>query len=43
MHGIGKGKLRDSIASRLIQMPEVRSFRNEYHHRYGYGATEVIF
>ncbi len=43
IHGIGKGKLRDSIASRLIQMPEVRSFRNEYHHRYGYGATEVIF
>ncbi|MEQ8703912.1 MAG: Smr/MutS family protein [Phaeodactylibacter sp.] len=43
IHGIGKGKLRDAIASRLIQMPEVRSFRNEYHHRYGYGATEVIF
>lgn len=43
IHGVGKGKLRDAIASRLIQMPEVRSFRNEYHHRYGYGATEVIF
>ena len=43
IHGIGKGKLRDAIASRLIQMPEVRTFRNEYHHRYGYGATEVIF
>lgn len=43
IHGIGKGRLRDAIASRLMQIPQVRSFRNEYHARYGYGATEVIF
>ena len=43
IHGVGKGRLRDAIASRLIQMPEVASFKNEYHPRYGYGATEVIF
>lgn len=43
IHGVGKGRLRDAIASRLIQMPEVTSFKNEYHPRYGYGATEVIF
>ena len=34
IHGIGKGRLRDSIASRLIQMPEVVSFKNEFHPRY---------
>lgn len=43
IHGLGKGKLRDIIASRLIQMPEVKTFKNEYHPRYGWGATEVIF
>jgi hypothetical protein len=43
IHGLGKGRLRDAIASRLVQMEAVRSFRNEYHPRYGYGATEVVF
>lgn len=43
IHGVGKGRLRDAIASRLFQMPEVKTFRNEYHPRYGYGATEVVF
>jgi len=43
IHGIGKGKLRNEIASRLIQNPDVETFKNEFHPRYGYGATEVIF
>ncbi|MEO1518386.1 MAG: Smr/MutS family protein [Bacteroidota bacterium] len=43
IHGLGKGRLRDVIASRLIRMREVETFRNEYHPKYGYGATEVIF
>lgn len=43
IHGVGKGRLRNNIATRLMQMPEVKSFKNEYHPRYGYGATEVIF
>lgn len=43
IHGIGKGKLKDIIASRLIQMREVKTFKNEYHPRYGWGATEVVF
>lgn len=43
IHGIGKGKLRDVIASRLLRMPEVLTFKNEYHPKYGYGATEVLF
>jgi len=40
---IGKGRLRNEIASRLVQMPEVKTFKNEYHPNYGFGATEVIF
>jgi len=43
IHGIGKGKLKNMIASRLIQNPQVKTFKNEYHPRYGWGATEVIF
>ena len=43
IHGLGKGRLRNEIASRLINNPDVQTFKNEYHPRYGYGATEVIF
>jgi Smr domain len=43
IHGLGEGKLKNAIATRLIQHPYVQTFKNEYHHRYGYGATEVIF
>lgn len=43
IHGVGKGKLRNEIATRLVQMDHIKSFKNEFHPRYGYGATEVIF
>ncbi len=43
IHGVGEGKLRDAIADRLRQHPDVVKFKNEYHAKYGYGATEVIF
>ena len=43
IHGIGKGKLKERIHDLLHRHPSVRSFKNEYHHKYGYGATEVIF
>jgi hypothetical protein len=44
IHGIGKGKLRDSITTRLLQGDfRIETFRNEYHPRYGWGATEIIF
>lgn len=43
IHGVGEGKLRSAIQQRLQEMPEVKSFKNEYHGRYGYGATEVVF
>ena len=42
IHGVGKGKLRDLIASSLLQNRNVTTFKNEFHHRYGFGATEVI-
>lgn len=43
IHGVGEGKLREAIAARLREHPEVVKFKNEFHHKYGYGATEVIF
>jgi hypothetical protein len=43
IHGVGEGKLRDAIAARLRENPDVAKFKNEFHHKYGYGATEVIF
>lgn len=42
IHGVGEGKLRKAIAKGLDGMPEVVSYKNEYHAKYGYGATEVI-
>jgi len=42
IHGLGKGKLRQTIQARLRRRSDIREFRNEYHPRYGYGATEVI-
>lgn len=43
IHGIGEGKLREAIAQELRRHPEVHRFKNEYHPKYGYGATEVVF
>ena len=43
IHGVGKGRLRNEIATRLLNNPDVKTFKNEYHHKYGWGATEVIF
>jgi dsDNA-specific endonuclease/ATPase MutS2 len=42
-HGLGEGKLRTAIARRLKEMHEVSAYKNEYHPKYGWGATEVIF
>ena len=43
IHGVGEGKLRDEIHERLRHKDEVRSFVNQFHHAYGYGATEIFF
>lgn len=42
IHGLGSGKLKSEIHHILRQYKEVKSFSNENHPRYGYGATEVI-
>lgn len=43
IHGVGEGKLRDEIHGILRLKAEVGSFVNQYHHLYGYGATEIFF
>lgn len=43
IHGIGTGALRDAVHQKLRELPEVRSFRNEWLGKYGFGATEVNF
>ena len=42
IHGVGEGKLKDAIADHLRDRPDVVKFNNQYHHKYGYGATEVL-
>ncbi len=42
IHGVGEGKLRDAIAAQLRRNPYVRDYKNEFHKKYGYGATEVM-
>ncbi len=43
IHGIGTGKLRDEIHEILKTKKEVKSFVNQYHPNFGYGATEIYF
>lgn len=43
VHGVGSGKLRDEIHDALRLKKEVKSFVNQYHPSFGYGATEVYF
>ena len=43
IHGIGVGKLRDEIHEILKLRREVKTFINQYHPSYGYGATEIYF
>lgn len=43
IHGVGEGRLKDEIHDRLKLKNEVKSFVNQFHHLYGYGATEIYF
>ncbi|MEO6916148.1 MAG: Smr/MutS family protein [Chitinophagaceae bacterium] len=43
VHGLGSGKLRDEIHEILRHKKEVKTFVNQYHSSYGYGATEIYF
>ncbi len=41
IHGLGEGKLRSEVAELLRNHPHVRRFENNFHPKYGFGATEV--
>ncbi len=43
IHGLGSGKLKDEIHEILKYKKEVKSFVNQYHPNFGYGATEIYF
>lgn len=43
VHGIGEGVLRDEIHDILRLKKDVKSFVNQYHPSFGYGATEIFF
>jgi hypothetical protein len=43
IHGVGEGKLKNEIHELLKPRAVVKSFVNQYHHLYGYGATEIFF
>lgn len=43
VHGLGTGRLRDEIHDLLRLRKEVKSFVNQYHPQFGYGATEIFF
>lgn len=42
VHGLGKGKLKAAIHKMLDKHPQVRSYENTYHSKYGYGSTLVF-
>jgi len=41
IHGIGKGKLKAEIHKMLAKHPQVVSFENDHHIRYGWGSTLI--
>jgi hypothetical protein len=41
IHGIGKGRLKEEIFRRLKNHPHVRNYKNEFHPKYKFGATEI--
>ncbi|MEQ1554746.1 MAG: Smr/MutS family protein, partial [Ferruginibacter sp.] len=43
IHGIGEGVLKDEIHDILKLKKNVKSFVNQFHPLYGYGATEIYF
>ncbi len=41
IHGVGKGKLKEEVHRVLQEYADIKTFKNEYHPRYGFGATFV--
>ena len=42
IHGVGNGTLKTRIHKILSETPEVKSYKNEFHPKYKFGATEVV-
>jgi hypothetical protein len=43
IHGLGKGTLKEEVHKILKATREVGRYKNEWSHKYGFGATEIIF
>lgn len=43
IHGVGTGKLKDEIHAVLKNRKEVKTYVNQYHPNFGFGATEIYF
>lgn len=43
VHGVGEGVLRNEIHDILRLKKDVKSFVNQYHPSFGFGATEIFF
>jgi hypothetical protein len=43
IHGVGTGRLREEIHEILRLKKDVKSFVNQFHPLYGFGATEIYF
>jgi len=43
VHGVGEGRLRDEIHDILRLKKDVKSFVNQFHPSFGFGATEIYF
>jgi hypothetical protein len=41
IHGLGKGRLQKGVEDYLRYHNDVKSFKNEFHEKYGFGATSV--
>ncbi|BDS15129.1 Smr/MutS family protein [Aureispira anguillae] len=42
IHGLGKGKLKEGVDNFLRFHGDIKSYKNEFHEKYGFGATKVI-
>ncbi|MFT5645335.1 MAG: hypothetical protein ACI976_000005 [Aureispira sp.] len=42
IHGLGKGKLKQGVDDFLRFHGDVKTYKNEFHEKYGFGATKVL-
>jgi hypothetical protein len=43
IHGLGSGKLKNAVAGLLKKHPQVKSFEQKFHPKYGNGSTLIFF